>query len=266
MRRTYVFMAVTLGLLLGACKTAPPGQPTLPGRTDTPTIISTPARTRTAAAPGERLLDFDVPAEIVFVPNQRQDALIFYADRVRRVAVDLSPTDGDTNLNLQVRILDETGEMLPKITALLGEPMLRDEWDLPEPGRYTIQLFGPEEHSRAFTLTLISRPIPEVGGGPIAYGETHSGAIAIRGQRDQWLFSGRAGDQVLITLQAVGSDAYLELYDPQGQSIAHNDDASGIHNAMIDMTLSTDGEYSIIVRMYDDNQTGSYQLALENVP
>jgi hypothetical protein len=229
-------------------------------------MISTPISTRTAATPGERLLDFDVPVEIVYIPNQPQDALAFYADRVRRVAVDLSPTDGDTTLNLQVRILDDTGNIIPKVTALLGEPMLRDEWDLPEPGRYTIQLFGPEEHPRAFILTLISRPIPEIGGGSIAYGETHSGAITIRGQRDQWLFSGRTGDHVLITLQAVGSDAYLELYDPAGQLIARNDDASSIYNAMLDLTLLADGEYSIIVRMYDDNQTGSYQLALETVP
>lgn len=260
-------ITVILGLMLGACRTqtsSSPSQP--PTRIVTPAVISTPFATRTAAAPDERLLDFDIPVEMIFVPEQPQDTLAFNVDRKRRVAVELYPSDNEPNLNLQVRILDETGNIVPKISAPLGEPMLRDEWDLFEPGPYSIQLFGPEDHPRAFTLTLTSRPIPEIGGGTIKFGETHSGVISIRGQRDQWTFSGRADEHVLITLQAVGSDAYLELYDPAGQLIARNDDAGGVHSAMLDLSLPNDGEYKIIVRMYDDDQTGSYQLALEQIP
>jgi hypothetical protein len=269
MHRKHKIFTASLVLLLGACRTqtaSPPSQIGSPAHTATQAIISTPVTTRTAAAPDERLLDFDIPVEMVFVPNQPPDALTFYADRARRVAVELYSTDGDVNLSLQARILDEAGSIVPKISAPLGEPILRDEWDLPGPGPYSIQLFGPEEYSRAFTLTLTSRPIPEIGGGTITYGETHSGEIAIRGQRDSWTFYGSAGDHVLVTLQAVGSDAYLELYDPAGQLIARNDDATGTHNAILQMTVMTDGEYRIIVRMYDDNQTGTYQLALENTP
>jgi hypothetical protein len=265
MGRRVTVLAAVLELLLAACKSqASPGQ-NVPVYTPTPVIISTPVSTRTIIAPDDRLLEFDTPVEMVFVPNRPQDTITFYADRERRIAVSLQPTDGDTNLSLQVRILDEAGNIIPKISAPLGEPILRDEWDLPAPGQYTIQIFGPEERPRAFILTLTSRPIPEIGGGIIAYGETHSGAITIRGQRDRWTFTGRASDHVLITLQAVGSDAYLELYGPTGQLIARNDDATGTHNAVLDITLLDGGDYSIIVRMYDDNQTGAYQLALENI-
>jgi hypothetical protein len=259
-------LAAGLVLLLGACRTqtaSPPG--TVPLHPITQAVIATPVTTRTVDAPGERLLEIDVPVEMVYVPNQPPDRLIFYADRSRRVAVNLYPTDGDLNLSLQARILDETGSIIPKISAPLGEPMLREEWDLPGPGQYSVQLFGPEEQARAFTLTLTSRPIPEIGGGTITYGETHSGEIAVRGQRDSWSFTGRAGEHVLITLRAAGSDVSLELYDPTGQLIAQNDDAAGSLNARVEMTLAADGQYRIIVRMYDDNQTGTYQLALENI-
>lgn len=258
-----------LVLLLGACRTQSASPPT-PSASAAPlatqAIVPTPVTTRTVTAPDERWLDFDVPVEMVYVPNRLPDTPLFYADRARRVAVDLYPTDGDPNLSLQVRILDETGSIVPKISAPLGETILRDEWDLPGAGQYTIQLFGPEAHARAFVLTLTSRPIPEIGGGTITYGETHSGQIAVRGQRDNWTFQGHPDDHVLITLQAVGSDPYLELYDPDGQLIAQNDDATGTRNASLELTLATGGEYSIIVRMYDDNQTGAYQLALENRP
>jgi len=34
----------------------------------------------------------------------------------------------------------------------------------------------------------------------------------------------------------------------------------------LDLVLPADGEYTVVARMYSDDQTGAYRLALEHVP
>jgi hypothetical protein len=135
---------------------------------------------------------------------------------------------------------------------------------LTEPGEYIIQIFGPETQARAFLLTVRSRPIPEAGGDVIAYGQSRSGEIAARGQRDNWTFEGQAGDSILIMMNTPARDAYLALYDPDGQLVARSDDYPPLgQDAVLEVGLPVDGVYTIVARMYGDSTTGTYRLALE---
>jgi hypothetical protein len=207
----------------------------------------------------------DVPLEAVYVPGQVAERYVFKIDQPRRVGLWMEPVDGGDALHLQGRIFDTSGNLVTQVVAPVGQPLLREEWDLAA-GQYQLQLFGPEERPRAFTLTLISRPVPINGGGRLSYGETRSGEIAVRGQRDQWVFAGQSGDRVLITVIVPAADGYLELYDAGGQLLAKNDDSHLGHNPELDVILPGDGDYMIVVRMYDDDQTGVYRIALERQP
>jgi hypothetical protein len=262
-------------VLIGACSssgTRPVLSPT--PATISPALIpldhpSTPWITPTGTVrrpPVKREVIADVPVEAVFLPGQVRELYVFSTDRARRIGVLLEAVDSSGPLQLQVRLYDAGGGVVPKTGSEDDQPSLRGKWDLPGPGTYTVQVFGPETQSRAFTLTVISLASPQPGGGPMAYGESRSGEIAVRGQRDQWTFQGQQGDHVVITLTAPGMDSYLMLYDPSGELVVQNDDdPTGGMNAGLDVVLPADGEYLIVVRMYADNQTGTYRLSLVRV-
>jgi hypothetical protein len=271
-KRRVVWVLVACGLALGACgSNSGIGTPGTPAPTSvtvpvvvpstTPTFVQPPSLTRTSAILAEREVVVNQPVEADYPPGER---FVFYNDQARRVGIVLEAVDGGGPVQLKARIYDEDDTLLPPAMAAVGQPLLREEWDLPEPGWYSIQVFGPEITPRTFMLTVVPRPTPDMGGGEIAYGETRSGEITIRGQRDRWVFQGRAGDRVLITMIAPGADAYLELYGPNAQLIARNDDSSQFGTSpALETTLPADGEYAIVARMYEDDQVGSYRLALE---
>ena len=212
-----------------------------------------------------RAVEIDAVVDGIFVPGQYEERYTFTSDRVRRISVRLEPVDGGGALRLGIRLTDEQGQIVPRIEAPVGQPLLRDEWDLPRPGAYTIRLFGPETRERAFSLWLSGVPAAQVGGGDIAYGETHSGVIAVRGQRDRWMLSGTEGDRSLITMVSDGADPHLAVYDMAGRLLGEDDDSAPGRNAAVEVTLLNGGRLNIVARMADDDQTGAYQIMAERL-
>jgi hypothetical protein len=89
-----------------------------------------------------------------------------------------------------------------------------------------------------------------------------------RGSRHHWLFDGKAGDFVTISMDAVatGLDVYLEVYTPNGELVASDDDSGGDSNAAIfELELTDTGPYRVVARGYNDEQAGAYELVLELV-
>jgi hypothetical protein len=239
----------------------------VPGPTATLLPPLRPSSRRVTVVPAvEREVALNSPVEGGYVPGQTRELYVFHNDRAGRVGVRLTATDGGGPLRLQVLLYDANQQIVPKASAPVGQPLLCDEWNLPGPGDYTVQVFGPETQTRTFTLIIVSRPMPELGGGTLGYGESRSGEIAVRGQRDRWVFRGQRGDHVSITMTAPDADAYLELYDSAGHLIAHDDDGSpSTRDPALDLVIPANGEYIIVARMYGDDQTGAYRLALEQV-
>jgi hypothetical protein len=200
------------------------------------------------------------------MPGETYEIYIIDSDRARRIGLTLEPVDGNGPLRLEARLYGPGGAPVSFAPAAIGQPSLRDVWDLPGPGEYMLQLFGAETRARFFTLTVTSHPAPEAGGGEIGYGDTRSGEIAVRGQRDRWWFEGRAGDRVLITMLAPLGDAYLAVYDRAGRLLASGDDSARLgRDPVVEITLPADGRYAIVARMYGDDQVGAYRLALAQV-
>ncbi len=235
-----------------------------PGPTATALIPRRPPTpTTTVYPPIERAITLNTVVEGVYVPGQVRELYILNNDRTRRISVSFAARDDSGPLSLRAQVYTPDGALVPQVS---GQPLQRSEWDLWAAGDYVIQVFGPETQARAFTLTVTSRPVPEPADYTMAYGQSRSGEIAERGQRDRWSFEGRAGDHVQIVMTAPGRDGELALYGPDGEFITRDDDHPRLgQNPVLALVLPVDGAYTIVARMYGDESTGAYSLTLEEL-
>ncbi|MCE7948631.1 MAG: hypothetical protein DYG88_14495 [Chloroflexi bacterium CFX4] len=109
--------------------------------------------------------------------------------------------------------------------------------------------------------------------GEIAYAEVRRGALSDQTFLYTYIFTGKAGDVVTITLRAEGFDAYLDLLQPDGKVIAFNDDV-GANTADLAPTdaqitafsLPRNGVYTIRVTRFGRETArgavGDYELRL----
>jgi tetratricopeptide (TPR) repeat protein len=114
---------------------------------------------------------------------------------------------------------------------------------------------------------------------------TQTGSITL-GTGQSWEYAGEAGEQIVIIVEAENPagrttnteerleddlyDTLLELYGPDGDRLAWNDDALLVRreeaestNSRIEITLPDDGTYTIVVRAYGDESFGAYTLIVE---
>jgi hypothetical protein len=75
-------------------------------------------------------------------------------------------------------------------------------------------------------------------------------------------FMGTAGQTVQIDLLSADFDAYLYLKDQSGQTLAHDDDGGGGHNARIIQSLPYTGMYQIYANTVGRTETGAFTLQL----
>ena len=80
---------------------------------------------------------------------------------------------------------------------------------------------------------------------------------------DSYPLSGRAGQQITISLQSQDFDPYLFLVDEAGNLLAENDDVSeSDYNSQIVFILPQDGTYRIITNSFDPVGQGFYTLTV----
>jgi hypothetical protein len=259
---------VITGWLVTACSSKPPALPATlspsPGLTNTPLVFQRPPTpTTTVYPPTQRRISFNSAVEGVYVPGQVRELYILHNDRPRRISLSFETRDDHGPLHLWAQVYTPDGALVPQVS---GQPLERSEWDVLAAGDYIIQVFGPETGARAFTLTATSRPIPEPADYSIAYGQSRSGEIAARGQRDRWTFQGRAGDHIQVVMTAPSGDGYLALYSSDGQLIGQDDDHPRLgQDPVLDLVLPVDGVYTILAWMYGDETIGAYRLTLERI-
>ena len=95
----------------------------------------------------------------------------------------------------------------------------------------------------------------------IAYNEIKEGQLTSPDEVEEWVFNGQAGERVNIVLNSQ-FDSYLELYAPDGEFVASNDDSGeNLSAALFDLQLKKSGPHTVLVRGYD-GATGGYVLAL----
>ncbi len=97
-------------------------------------------------------------------------------------------------------------------------------------------------------------------GGTMTLGEATDGTLT--GSSDTYVFEGRAGQRVRISLSSRRFDAVLRMTGPEGFE-TQNDDAPGSEtfDSLIETTLPTDGTYRLIVSAFNNQGAGAYRLA-----
>jgi S1-C subfamily serine protease len=73
-------------------------------------------------------------------------------------------------------------------------------------------------------------------------------------------FQGRAGQKLVIDMRSTDIDPYLVLFDPTGEKISEDDDSAGKKDARLDVTLPTNGTYTLYANSYEVGESGKYSL------
>ncbi len=115
-------------------------------------------------------------------------------------------------------------------------------------------------------LTLVIWPLATLAqqdAPPINLGDTVEGSLETGQLSAQYILSGNRGDVVTITLESDAFDTYLTLLDPGLNEIASNDDSDGSSNSsIVDVSLPTSGDFTIVVDSYNRLQTGDFSLSV----
>lgn len=77
---------------------------------------------------------------------------------------------------------------------------------------------------------------------------------------DTYSFEGRAGQRIVVRMSSPELDSYLLLLDPNGNSIAQDDDSGGNLDAQIDVVLPVNGTYTLYANSYSGGVVGAYTL------
>jgi hypothetical protein len=172
-----------------------------------------------------------------------------------------SPNRDDPYLGL----LDTNQNLLASNDDSFGTDSLIEGYVLPRDDRYTIVARGYAGETGSYTLSL-ERTDSGIeigaGGGEIEFGETVNSRVT-SANGDEWMFSGREGDEIRVEMRSSTLDSYLELYDPSGRMVASDDDGGGNLDSLIEgYVLPDSGTYTIMASSYS-GEDGSYRLSLE---
>ena len=149
---------------------------------------------------------------------------------------------------------------------------------LPEDGEYTIRansLGGGETGAYAITLRPATPLTPAPRPQSIRAGQTVNGSLtegdAQAGDEslyDAFVYEGRAGERLRITLRSPDFDAFLAVGQGTGESfesIETDDDGAGGTDARVEITLPRAGTYLIRANTLPSGETGAYTLVVERL-
>ena len=140
----------------------------------------------------------------------------------------------------------------------------------PRTGTYYVHVLSVDGEHGAFTLLAeeaapLAAPVPVTAGAPVDGELTEKSAIGMGSVRaDRYGLSAQSGQAYEISLVASDFDAYLAVYDANGQELATDDDSLGDLNASLVFIPEADGEYIIEARGLSDS-AGTYTLSVEGV-
>ncbi|MFC1537709.1 DVUA0089 family protein, partial [Gemmatimonadota bacterium] len=186
------------------------------------------------------------------------------------VVIDLTSSSFDTYLNLY----DQDGSLVAYNDDYGGTMHSLIEDRLPTSGTYTIEVTSYDNNATGdYLITLLGDEEinPERSVTEISYGDSVQGSLSTADGRsplssehyaDDYSFQGNTGETVVIKLNTTELDAYLILFDPNGDVVAYNDDFGSILRSFINYTLPSGGIYTIEVTSAYENETGDYLIAL----
>lgn len=108
--------------------------------------------------------------------------------------------------------------------------------------------------SQATAAPVLDAPV-------MGYNDIKEGELTTPGVPDEWVINARAGERVNIVLNSQ-FDSYVELFNPDGEFIAGNDDnGNTLDAALFELQMKQSGPHTLKVHGFD-GATGPYALAV----
>ena len=121
--------------------------------------------------------------------------------------------------------------------------------------------------SAAYPPLLVTRPTALVAGRAVTGNlQTSDGVGEYFGYYDEWSYSARAGQHVVITMDSEDVDAYLVVLRDDGTEVASDDDGGTDYNARVEFEAPATGQYTILATSFLGEDTGRYTLRVERSP
>ena len=206
--------------------------------------------------------------------GEYHDSYTFEGTPGQTVTIDLTSPAFDTYLILE----NPNGETEVNDDADDGTGHSQIVTQLSELGTYTVHVtsYGAAEtgdYDLAVNQSSAGTAAQQSNGGRdsvgLAMGESTRGALEASDQlsedgkfEDVYVFSGNAGDTILVDLRSGVFDTYLSMITPSGQAIDNDDFDGRTDRSVIEVTLQETGRYRILATTYSGDATGEYALSL----
>ena len=118
--------------------------------------------------------------------------------------------------------------------------------------------------SAAYRGLLVTQPTALVAGRTVTGNlQSSDGVGQYFGYYDEWTYSVRAGQSVVITMDSDDVDAYLVVLQDDGTEVARDDDGGTDYNARVAFRAPATAQYTIVAASLFSEQTGRYTLRVE---
>ena len=118
--------------------------------------------------------------------------------------------------------------------------------------------------SAAYPRLLVTQPTALVAGRTVTGNlQQGDGVGQYLGYYDEWSYSARAGQNVVITMDSEDVDAYLVVLRDDGTQVASDDDGGTGLNARVEFWAPATGRYTIVAASLLSEETGRYTLRVE---
>lgn len=218
------------------------------------------------------LIDYGATVQSTWTEESPARYFRFHAEAGDLLTVTVRSSDAPP----AIAILDQTANELARASDDGTGQARITAFGVPAPGAYMLAAsaarIGAGEDAARFDLQLSGRVAPRAGQPvEILYGDALSGTISDASPVEEYVFQGRAGDVVRVSMERASGDldALVTIYDQARKQIAFDDDGAGEKDALIDgFTLPYDGPYIIAASRYQRGQGltgGAYILRLEQI-
>ncbi len=166
-------------------------------------------------------------------------------------------------------IEDEAGLTIAEDDDSSGSTNSKVTLPVAEDGTYTIVVKSYDDYTGgAYTLTIIRGDEDSAAGATNV--QRFTGTLSADSPLllsdstpyEVHIMDMRAGDELDVTMTAMNFDAYLQIWDADGNSLMQDDDSGGGLNARAAMTIPMDGTYQIIANSYYSDAAGDYTLTV----
>jgi S1-C subfamily serine protease len=156
---------------------------------------------------------------------------------------------------------------LPRTTRYV---ILANAVDAGAVGSYTLALqsggSAGTEASGGDISQMDSPSLPRITAGQTVSGELtpRDYQISDGSYADAWVYQGRAGERITVTLRSGDFDAFAVVDEPDGPLRESDDDDAGGTDAQVTLTLPRTGRYLIVANTIGARKTGRYTMELRS--